>query len=199
MLAATSLRRLRQGWRNILRQWLERHSPMAGMLTTIARYPPHRLPARCLPVTGTLPPVAGVSLVSRRSITGSRRAGSSICPVSTGKSGANGTLPAVGPRTSHGSSLRPPRKMVAPVPCRRALRLLRPAWHGFALRVPARLCLRLFQALPATAQSTATGAPRPLLYPRGNRKIPPPENFGAWGAVCTRAIPPSATLLRRRR
>ena len=40
MLAATSLRRLRQGWRNILRQWLERHSPMAGMLTTIARYPP---------------------------------------------------------------------------------------------------------------------------------------------------------------
>ena len=97
--------------------------------------------------------------------TGSRRAGSSICPVSTGKSGANGTLPAVGPRTSHGSSLRPPRKMVAPVPCRRALRLLRPAWHGFALRVPARLCLRLFQALPAAAQSTATGAPRPLLYP----------------------------------
>ena len=165
MLAATSLRRLRQGWRNILRQWLERHSPMAGMLTTIARYPPHRLPARCLPVTGTLPPVAGVSLVSRRSITGSRRVGSSICPVSTGKSGANGTLPAVGPRTSHGTSLRPPRKMVAPVPCCRALRLLRPAWHGFALRVPARLYLRLFQALPATAQSTATGAPRPLLYP----------------------------------
>lgn len=33
----------------------------------------------------------------------------------------------------------------------------------------------------------------------GIEKYPPPENFGAWGAVCTRAIPPSATLLRRRR
>ena len=74
------------------------------------------------------------------------------------------------PRSASPSSLRsawlrPPRKMGAPVPRRRTLRLLRPAGHGFALRVPAQLCLRLFQALPAAAQSTATGAPRPLLYP----------------------------------
>ena len=35
--------------------------------------------------------------------------------------------------------------MGAPGPRRGALRLLRPAGHGSALRVPARLCLRLFQ------------------------------------------------------
>ena len=77
-----------------------------------------------------------LQLLERHSpaFTGSRRAGSSICTVSAGKSDANGALPAVGSRTSHGSSLRPPRKMGAPVPRRRTLRLLRPAGHSFALR-----------------------------------------------------------------
>ena len=77
-----------------------------------------------------------LQLLERRSpaFTGSRRAGSSIYTVSAGKSDANGAPPAVDPRTSHGSSLRPPRKMGAPVPRRRTLRLLRPAGHSFALR-----------------------------------------------------------------
>ena len=85
------------------------------------------------------------------------------------------------------------------MPCRSASPFLVPARHSFALRVPARLSLRLFQAFPIAAQSTATDVPRLLLHSKRNRKIPPPpENFGVWGAVRTRAIPPSAALFRRR-
>ena len=177
----------------------------------------------------------GTSVTARRrsvllerhspAFTGSRRAGSSICTVSAGKSDANGALPAVGSRTSHGSSLRPPRKMGAPVPRRRTLRLLRPAGHSFALRAKwarqGRAAERFaFFAPPGMAPPSASLRGSAFVYFRrfpplrnlqqpalralfcihvGIEKYPPPpENFGAWGAVCTRAIPPSATLLRRR-
>ena len=141
-----------------------------------------------------------LQLLERHSpaFTGSRRAGSSICTVSAGKSDANGALPAVGSRTSHGSSLRPPRKMGAPVPRRRTLRLLRSpgmASPSASLRGSAFVYFRRFPPLRNLQQP----ALRALFCIQENRKIPPPENFGAWGAVYTRAIPPSATLLRRRR
>ena len=97
----------------------------------------------------------------------------------------------------HGSARR--AKQAPPMPCRSASPFLVPARHSFALRVPARLSLRLCQAFPIAAQSTATDVPRLLLHSKRNRKIPPPpENFGVWGAVRIRAIPPSAALFRRR-
>ena len=72
----------------------------------------------------------------------------------------------------HGSARR--AKQAPPMPCRSASPFLVPARHSFALRVPARLSLRLFQAFPIAAQSTATDVPRLLLHSKRNRKIPPP-------------------------
>ena len=66
---------------------------------------------------------------------------------------------------------------------------------------PPRPCAALPSSISGASRHCAIYSNRrsaPSSVSRGIEKSPL-ENFGAWGAVRTRAIPPSATLLRRRR